>query len=194
MRLSTDKCNRQSIRLREYDYGSDGTYYITLCTKNKEYLFGTVVNNKMQLNEYGKIVEDEWMKTAKIRHNVYLDKHIVMPNHIHGVIIIDNGREGRGVLQYAPTNSLHSPSETIGSIIRGFKSAVTKQINILRETPQTPVWQRNYYEHVIRDDNDLNTTRQYIHNNPLNWDDDENNPMNIDKHLNLINNLETKGA
>jgi putative transposase len=129
----------------------------------------------------GAIVEYEWMKTSSMRRKIELDEFIIMPNHIHGIIIIN---ECRGVLQYAPTTMqtkhetiFQSPSNTIGAFIRGYKSAVTKQINALRQKPGVPVWQRNYYEHVIRSDNELNRVREYIINNPINWHTDENNPV-----------------
>lgn len=126
------------------------------------------------MNQCGKIIENEWMKTAQIRNNVELDEYIIMPNHFHGVLFI----KSRGVLQYSPTkNKFHSPSQNIESIIRGFKSATTKRINQLRNMPENPVWQRNYYEHVIRSENELNCIRKYIKNNPLRWQYDKENPI-----------------
>ena len=90
------------------------------------------------------------------------------------------GTPRRGVLQYAPTgNGLRSPSQTIGSIIRGFKSSVSKQINLIREIPGLPVWQRNYHDHIIRNERELNEIREYIRNNPLQWDRDDENPKNV---------------
>jgi len=106
-----------------------------------------------------------------------------MPNHFHAILFIIR----RGVLQYAPTNKFRSPSQTIGSIVRGFKSAVTKRTNKLRNSPSTPVWQRNYYEHVVRNENELNQIREYIQNNPLKWELDRENPesenFNLDHDL-----------
>jgi len=172
--------NRKSIRLKEYDYSQGGWYYITICAKDKKCAFGKVVNGKMILNEIGKIVEGEWFKTKQIRPNVDLDYYIIMPNHIHGIIIInEKSNYRRGELQFAPTNKkFKSPSQTIGAIIRGFKSSATKRINIQCKTPNQPVWQRNYYEHIIRNDRDLYNIRQYINNNPLKWELDDNYPEN----------------
>lgn len=131
----------------------------------------------MSLNEYGQIAYDEWMKTPELRPNVKLDAFVVMPNHIHGIIIINDGHgSGRGVLQYAPTqmnNTFQSPSQTIGAIVRGYKSSVTKKINILRNRPGCPIWQRNYYEHIIRDNKSYHRISQYIINNPEKWQDDK---------------------
>jgi REP element-mobilizing transposase RayT len=136
----------------------------------------------MQINHFGHVLDEEWLRTNGLRPNVGLDEYGVMPNHFHGVLVIN---ERRGVLQYAPTNVLRSPSQTIGAIIRGFKSAVTKRINQIRNTPGHPVWQRNYYEHVIRNEDGMNRIREYIIANPAKWDDDENNPVNCrgEKHF-----------
>jgi len=107
---------RRSIRLRGYDYSQAGAYFITICTKDRECLFGDIVDEKMCINEIGEIVQKEWLRTANIRPNVSLDEFIIMPNHLHGIIMIN---DGRGVLQYAPTESpFRSPSQTIGAIIR----------------------------------------------------------------------------
>lgn len=187
--------NRRSIRLKGYDYAQTGAYFVTICTKNRECLFGEIADGDVVLNEWGEIVKNEWLRTLKIRPNVIVDEYIVMPNHLHGIlIIVDDGRGGRGVSQYAPTtitppyaptmqcdpttnnqNTFKSPSKTIGAIIRGFKSATTKQINISRNTPGQPVWQRNYYEHIIRDDESLHRIRQYITQNPIRWQNDREN-------------------
>lgn len=194
MKYDPEKHHRRSIRLREYDYTAPGWYFITICAADRECLFGNIHNGRMILNEFGKIVKSEWIKTPEIRSNVELDEFIVMPNHFHNILIInyrvnrsiDNagGDDRRGVLQYAPTvppdvtPQLKSPSQTVGAIIRGFKSAVTKQINHIRQTPGVPVWQRNYYEHIIRNDRELYEIRKYIRNNPLKWELDRENPDN----------------
>ena len=165
------KHHRRSIRLKHYDYSQPGAYFITMCTFNKECILGNVINGGTLLNEFGRIVETEWLKSGQIRKNVELVEYIVMPNHFHGILVIDS----RGVLPYAPTQ-FRLPSQTVGAIIRGFKSAVTKQVNQLRNTPGKPVWQRNYYEHIIRNEGELNNIREYILNNPLRWEYDRENP------------------
>ncbi len=101
MAYDPDKHHRRSIRLKEYDYSRAGTYFVTICTYNKECIFGNVINGEMRLNEYGMIVENEWVKTAEIRSNVIIDKYIVMPNHVHGIIIILD--DGRDTVLRAPT-------------------------------------------------------------------------------------------
>ncbi|GIK59212.1 MAG: transposase [Ignavibacteriota bacterium] len=181
---------RKNIRLKEYDYSFPGWYYVTICTFNRINLFGKIADGKMVLNEDGKIVEEEWLQTKEIRKNVDLDYYIIMPNHLHGIIIIEQSFEdviikGRGELnspekidsgriQYAPTNDTFiSPSHTLGAIVRGFKSSVTKKIRELSGNSELRIWQRNYYEHIIRNDNDLHRIRTYIQNNPLKWELDE---------------------
>jgi len=171
--------HRRSIRLKEYDYAQAGMYFVTVCAQNRECLFGEVIDEEMRLNGVGQIVEAQWQKTASLRPQIKLDAYVVMPNHFHGIIFILNNR--RGVLQYAPTRdrqSFRSPSQTVGAIIRGFKSAAAKEINLSRGTPGLPVWQRNYHEHIIRDENELNRIREYIVLNPARWKDDEENPIN----------------
>ena len=169
-----EKRLRKSIRLKGYDYSKEGAYFITICTYERQRLFGKIIDGKMALNEYGKIARDEWLKTTQLRKNVSLDEFIIMPNHFHGIICI-NETARRGVMHYAPTSGFRPPSQTIGSIIRGFKSAVTKRINEYRKTPKRYVWQRNYYERVIRDEIELNEKRDYIKNNPITWNEDINN-------------------
>lgn len=179
MTYNPERHHRRSIRLKDYDYSQVGMYFITICPHNRECLFGEIKNGQMVLNEYGKIVKNEWMKSTEIRNKIKLDEFVIMPNHIHGIIIITD--DGRGTLQRAPTvEQFGKPvSNSIPTIIRLFKSATTKQINQIRHTPTIPVWQRNYYEHIIRDEDNLNQIREYIINNPVKWELDSNHPKNI---------------
>ena len=201
--------HRKSTRLSGYDYSAAGWYFVTICVHDWEYLFGKIAAEQMVLNEFGQIVEQEWLRTPKIRLNVGLEEFVVMPNHFHGILVIeysmknDNHDDGRGVksggrgvksgdrgvksgdrgvMHYAPTatgtTQLKSPSQTLGAIVRGFKSAVTKQINEIRKTPGQPVWQRNFYDRIIRNDRELFNIRQYIINNPMKWEMDKENPQN----------------
>ncbi len=171
--------HRRSIRLKEFDYSSENGYFITCVTRDRYCLFGQIVKGEMLLNEFGEIVRKEWFHTAELRPNIELmdDEFVVMPNHIHGIIWITNG--SRGTLQRAPTPTIEQfgkpVSNSIPTIIRLFKSTTTKQINLLRQTPGKPVWQRNYYEHVIRSENDYENHADYIENNPLGWEINEEN-------------------
>ena len=179
MTSSNPYYHRHSIRLPGHDYSQEGAYYITICTYNRQNLFGEIVNNEMILNEYGEIVQYEWYYSVHIRNEIELfeNEFIVMPNHIHGIVrIIDNvGATGWSPLQQQ-LGRPHGPlKKSLSSFVAGFKSSVTKQINQIRQTPGIPVWQRNYYEHIIRDTDDLSRIHYYISDNPKNWNNDEYN-------------------
>ena len=185
MCYNSDIHHRRTIRLRGYDYSWVGAYFITICIRNGKHLFGHIVDGKMILNEYGIIAHNEWLKTHNIRSNVQLGEFIVMPNHVHGIIVITDNITvpRRGVLHTPPptvvTNAgkgvcntpLRSPSQTVGAIIRGYKTAVTKQLNQLACFGS--VFQRNYHEHIIRNHRTHHHIATYITNNPINWENDE---------------------
>ena len=166
--------HRQSVRVKDYDYTSNGYYFVTICTHDKQQLFGQIKTRRgtacCALCEYGNIVNDEWIKSAHIRNKIELDEFVIMPNHIHGIIIIND----LGTARRAPTKQFgFSVSGSLPTIVRAFKSASTKRINELRNSPGQKLWQRNYYEHIIRDEKDLNRIRKYIKDNPAKWEDDE---------------------
>jgi REP element-mobilizing transposase RayT len=187
MKNNLQKHHRHSIRLPGYDYSQPGAYFVTVCTRNKECLLGEIKNGEVVLNEAGKTIQAEWVRTPSIRKGVLLDEFVIMPNHLHGIIVLANCR---GVSQYAPTK-FRSPSQTVGAIIRGFKSTTTKQINVSRNNPNLLVWQRNYYEHIIRSEKSLEEIRKYIQNKPLNWELDEENPKNIRSNQKRQTNIKT---
>jgi REP element-mobilizing transposase RayT len=261
MKYNPNIHHRRSIRLKGYDYSQNGLYFITICTQNREHLFGTITNGQMALNPMGEIAHNEWFKTASMRPNIRLHEFIVMPNHIHGIIEIiptpphpvrthcmrppdmpNHGQSERlGRVQRAPTNAAttdnhgqsepghgqhagdivrthcmrppdmpstadnHGQSEpgrvqhagdivrthcmrphdappitnnhgqrapTVGDIVRGYKSAVTKRINEIRNISGVPVWQRNYHEHIIRNEIAYLRISEYIQANPRRWQDD----------------------
>jgi len=164
--------DRKSSRLSKYDYTQPGMYFVTICTKDRQCLFGSITNGIMYLNQFGMIAEQEWLQTMMIRPNVFLDKYVMMPDHVHAIIEIIR----RGVMHYAPTQTgFNSPSQTVGAIVRGYKSAVTKRINQIRHSPGQSIWQRGFYDHIIRNDEDLGRVREYIRLNPVNWERDEFN-------------------
>jgi len=167
MKYNPEIHHRRSIRLKDYDYSQEGAYFITICTKNRECIFGRIVDGKMQLNKFGEIVRYTWFDLPNHNTNVELDQFIIMPNHIHGIIIITVGAGS----EPAPTQK-HGLFE----IIRQFKTFSAKRINEIRNTPNLPVWQRNYYEHIIRTEDELHRIREYIINNPLQWQYDRENP------------------
>ncbi len=185
--------NRRTVRLSTHDYSEGGTYFITLKTENNLHLFGFIQSGEMVLNQFGRIAASEWKKTAGIRPSVYIDEYIIMPDHLHGIITIDPSRRGdlrspipRSPILQSPNQQspIQSPpnynltptggfifpkTDSLSSILSGFKSAVTRQINQIRKTTEPQIWQRNYYDHIIRESTDLNRVRQYIQNNPSNW-------------------------
>lgn len=185
MKYNPDNHHRRSTRLNGYDYSQAGAYFVTVCAKDRECVFGDIVDEEMRLNEYGKILSDRWDEIPDYFAALECDGFVVMPNHIHGIIMIvgaqfiapsgtitfnRNGAMKQGAINRAPT---------VGEIVRVFKARCTHDINEIRNTPGLPVWQRNYYEHVIRNEEDLTRIRKYIVENPLKWSSDEDNPANI---------------
>ena len=179
---------RHSIRLPGYDYAHPGVYFATICASGGESLFGAIVEGEVRLNEAGRIVQEEWARSASIRREIVLDEFVIMPNHVHGIVLIKHdpvGATGRRCRVVFPARSPLLPFCEVGrpgpgprslaSFVAGFKSAATKRINVLRRTPGLAVWQRNYYEHIIRDEDDLHRIRQYVADNPLAWSMDEEN-------------------
>ncbi len=165
---------RRSLRLPRFNYIRQGAYFVTVCTNGRQLLFGEVIDGEVEveLNELGRIAAEEWLKSAQVRIEIELDAWVVMPNHVHGIVIItdDHCRGDRPVAPSGPR------SGSLGAMIAGFKSATTKRINTMRGTPGASVWQRNYYEHVIRNESALDRIRQYIAENPARWSEDPENP------------------
>ena len=154
---------RRSTRLKGYNYSKAGKYYVTINCHGKEFIFGNIIAGKMQLNEFGTIAENEWKRTALLRKHIELGEFIIMPDHIHGVVIITKNLS-------APLQKyFSSPSRTLGAIVRGYMSTVTSQINKIRNTPGEKVWQRGYHDHIIRNKWDLDRISRYIRKNPRNW-------------------------
>jgi REP element-mobilizing transposase RayT len=151
-----------------------------MVTHQRQCLFGEIVGGQMRLAAYGQVVSEQWLRTALVRGEIELDAFIVMPNHIHGIVIIraqpmDVGAHSRAPLPSSP----YRPPRSLGSLVAGFKSAATKRINEMRGTLGVPIWQRNYYERVIRNDEELNRVLQYIIDNPAHWEEDRENPNNV---------------
>ncbi len=218
MTYNPDIHHRRSIRLKEYDYSNAGAYFITLCSFQRECLFGDVVTGEMRLNDIGLMVRECWQKTAAHFPYLEMDEFVVMPNHFHAIMFITKflGAEPVGAKQVPPASPVFgvhvekqgvykNPGEadeafasplretvresfpmpqgtlagSLGAVMQNFKSVSTRKINKLRQNPGCPVWQRNFYERVIRDDKELTSAREYIRNNPLQWDLDSDNPKRI---------------
>jgi REP element-mobilizing transposase RayT len=193
--------HRRSIRLKGYDYAQPGAYFVTICTQDRACLFGEIVDGKMVLNVLGRVAATHWERIPRRTTHVELGTWVVMPNHVHGIITItdDDGRgEALPARSGSATDVMHSDMDgstkhrgsnasplqpgSLGAIIGNYKSITTRRINKMRHTPGERVWQRNYYERVIRNQRELEAIRQYIADNPLQWDLDHDNPT----HLGLV--------
>ena len=205
MEFDFNRRSRRSIRLKGFDYSSPGKYFITICTLNRECLFGDIRGGEMILSAAGEIVSCVWRRTPMVRPGIEMDAFVIMPNHLHGIVSIrfcrgdsvnrpmDIGEDGRATRPHggrqiisaeaddlccrvAPTTPTLKPN-TIGAIVSQFKSISTK---IIRESAFSGFyWQRNYYEHIIRNGSELSQIRKYILENPADWDEDQDNPKNF---------------
>ena len=191
---------RKSIRLPEYDYTAAGGYFVTICVRNHVCALGEVVDGEMALNACGRIADGFWTDVADHFGNAYVDAKVVMPNHVHAIIMIvepdDNDRrgavpapvfretQGGGLARTAGTpplrrevgDSAFNGRATLGQIVGYYKYQTTKRINALRGTPGGSFWQRNFHEHIVRNEHDLDKVREYIDTNPLRWEFDRENP------------------
>lgn len=171
MPYDPDHHHRRSIRLESYDYTQDGAYFVTICTYQRECIFGDIVDGEMQINNLGQVVQEEWLRTGE-RANVELDIFIVMPNHVHGVLFLITDDE-----PHSPQSAYAHPiTGSLGTIVGAFKSAAARRINQLRDTPGAPVWQRNYFEHVIRDQAGYEYITRYVQHNAAIWAYDRLHP------------------
>lgn len=197
MKYDPFKHHRRSTRLKGYDYTQVGAYFVTICAHKRECLFDDIVLRR--------VAESCWRTIPQHFPNAVLDEWIVMPNHLHGIVVIAyDVRRGEAFLgapfdaKVSSSSVIELPgngvggnasplpprgvsSNSLGAIIGNYKSATTRRINTIRHTQGAPVWQRNYWEHIIRDENELNRTREYIIDNPANWDADVENPKNVKK-------------
>jgi len=202
--MATIDRHRRSIRLRGWDYTAAAAYFVTIVTHERDMLFGEIVGGEVVLSTFGHVAAEEWARTAAVRANVELDEFVVMPNHIHGIVWVtspagdvalpanagarhrlDEGARHRldegARHRLAPTGGgrgISVAAGSLGAVIGGYKSAVARRINDLRGTPGEPVWQRNYYERIVRNERELAAIRLYILENPRNWEVDcENRPV-----------------
>jgi putative transposase len=194
--------HRRSIRLKSYDYAQMGAYFVTICTHKRECSLSVVTDGSIILSLYGQIVEECWQKLPRDFEFIDLDEFVVMPNHFHGIVVIrdianltgrgeafvgeDKGlslaASGSGMSGALPTNASPLPPgdpprgtkpRSLAAIVQNFKSITTRRINTLRRASGAPFWQRNYYEHVVRGDADLNALRLYIAENAMKWELDQ---------------------
>jgi len=166
-----DICRIDSTRLTHHNYSSPGSYFITICTFKRESCFGEIVDNTFQGNELSTICTTCWFDLPNHYDNCELDSFVIMPNHVHGIVIIKNDcRDGA-----CPVSTIKHKN-ILGHIVGSFKSAVTKYVNM---TNIPFHWQSRFYDHVIRNEEELHKIREYIANNPMNWKEDRNNINNI---------------
>jgi putative transposase len=173
--------HRKSVRLKGYDYAQAGAYFVTMVTFHRDCLFVKIENGEMVLNDLGKIADECWRAIPEHFPFVELGAHIIMPNHAHGVIVINDMGDGtgRGAAMLRPyndntTHKINVKPGSLGAIVRSYKSAVSYRIN--KEHNATSIWQRNYHEHIIRSEREMDNIWRYIESNPAQWDDDQENP------------------
>ncbi len=181
-----NKYRIKSTRLQNWDYGSNGMYFITICTQNREHFFGEIIDGKMQLTEIGKMAEKYWHEIPEHFPFVKLGEFVVMPNHMHGIIIIDKMdddapamvetqnfaslRQTASSKTVSSKNKFGPQSKNLASIVRGYKIGVTKNA---RKINANFGWQSRFYDHIIRNDKSFNNISNYIINNPKKWDEDK---------------------
>ncbi len=188
------KQRRRSLRLPTYDYSLPGRYFVTVCIQNRECLFGDIKNVEMVLNPVGRMVEGVWKGLPKRFPFLELDRHVVMPNHFHGILMLNDKEDRRGESCIRPAGGDgHSQQgehkvrpygtleRSVGRVVQAFKSLSTHEyVQRVKKDDWPPfsgrLWQRNYYEHIIRTDKDFNTVREYILLNPVKWMEDKENP------------------
>ncbi|MTJ53264.1 transposase [Anabaena sp. UHCC 0253] len=188
MKYNPDIHHRQSIRLRDYDYSQPNAYFVTICTQHQECNLGEVINREMTFTVRGFIADQFWLQISNHFPNVELDYFVIMPNHVHGIIVINDeftvikGGETyvmKGGETYVMKGGETPPlrkKPTLGQIIAYYKYQTTKIINNIDHSPGLRIWQRNYYDRIIRNEKALNLARQYIITNPVRWDKDPKNP------------------
>ncbi len=162
-----------SIRIPEFDYSAENYYFVTICSFQKEKIFSEIRNYKVYLTYIDKIIKEEILNTENIRPNIIIDENVIMPNHIHAIIVLNSQVCAEKTTHRVVSTTLKSSS--LGSIIGQIKSITTKRIRKLTNNPEIKIWQPRFYEHIIRNDSELYEIRTYIKNNPLKWSEDEYN-------------------
>ena len=155
MKYNPDVHRRRSIRLRGYDYSQPGAYFVTIVTHDRQCLFGDVIDGEMRLNDAGIMIAQAWEWLATRHSHVELDSYIVMPNHLHGIIVITADTR-RGDSRIAPVTK----PKSLGRLVGAFKTVSAKRFNLAERAPGQPLWQRNYYERIIRDEAELGAARE----------------------------------
>jgi REP element-mobilizing transposase RayT len=184
MENTTKLFYRRSLRLRGYNYSQSGAYFMTICTNKRRCLFGNIVNNEVNLNELGNIALNVWNSLPNKYSNIELDEFVIMPNHLHGIILITDVeaihelplQESMNVGTIHELSLRERRNMLLPKVIGYFKMNSAKIINQKISSSGTSLWQRNYYEHIIRNESELDRIREYIVNNPIKWTLDYDNP------------------
>jgi REP-associated tyrosine transposase len=163
--------HRRSIRLRTYDYSQPGAYFVTVCVCERECLLGEVLNDSVILSAAGRVVAECWQWVAQRYAHIELDEWVVMPNHLHGIIVISD----RPIPHTHQSSGTTLQRKSLGSLIGAFKTVSTQRVNVMRNCAGQRLWQRDFYEHIIRDESELDRIRQYIADNPARWAMDREN-------------------
>lgn len=169
----TDSSGRKRLRLPEYDYSTAGDYFVTICTHEHRLVFGSIQDGIVNLNDAGRIVEKHWNELPHHYASVVLDSFVVMPNHVHGILFLQAPDE---IPEDNQPRAGHRTAPTLGDVIRSLKKFSAIEINKGRGTTGQPFWQRSYYEHIIRNEEELRRICQYIQDNPMQWEFDRENP------------------
>lgn len=192
---------KNSLRLKGYDYSYHGAYFVAMVTKTRQFIFGEIIDSEMVINDLGKIVNDVWLDLPN-HYNIYLDEFVIMPNHVHGIIWINDGglqnSEIKNHIVVDAVGAVHEPPLRANELRRGqstnsdvaerrrmlipqiigrFKMVSGKHINSQRNTPGIPVWQRGFHDHIIRSEDELNNICAYIQTNPKRWAQDAEIPL-----------------
>jgi REP element-mobilizing transposase RayT len=171
----------KQIRLRHFDYGNAGSYYITICTYKRQLLLSAIKNNEVHLTETGNIVKEELGLTIALRNYLELDYSVIMPNHVHFILLFKD--RAANALDERTDKALRSfggsHQHSLSSVIAQFKAAVTNRVRKSVNNDKFQLWQKGFYEHIIRDDKDLARIRDYISTNAINWQVDQENPDRI---------------
>ncbi len=177
---------RQSLRLKDYDYSQPGAYFVTIVAHNRICLFGEIAKGEIVLSKMGRIVQAAWLELPKHYPFINLDEFGVMPNYFHGVVVITDVESVRNLGRGGSVRNLPSFEDAqtrlhpgLPEVMRAFKSFSARRINLLRNIPGAPVWQRSYYDRIIRNEDEWDKIRRYIQANPLNWAQDDENPANL---------------
>ena len=165
--------SRRSPRLQGFDYRSEGLYFVTICAERLQMRFGMFLDGELQLNRLGQLVSDEWQRLAITRANLRLDQFVVMPNHLHGLIrIVERDRRNSRHFSGADVGDVTIQAGSLSAIIGQFKAAVSRRAKAKGISGDTKIWQRGFYDHIVRDERTLNEIRRYIIENPAKWHDD----------------------